>query len=138
MELTADNVETVVNACLFKTEPEDKTTNVLLCEGIVNKFGFNPANVAEQAENIHSMLEQLPESFFVSSGGGMSFLAACNDKNGKQWGQHHNMEALFCLGIAVKRVKECLPRSMWEALPGGMPYYQISDREQEAGSNAAA
>ena len=58
-------------------------------------------------------------------GGGWSFLQACVDKNGNHWGEHSNMEELFCLGIAIGKVESLLPRDMWKVLPGGVPYYVI-------------
>ena len=35
------------------------------------------------------------------------------------------MEQLFVLGMGLGLVKYGLPRSMWNVLPGGMPYISI-------------
>jgi len=57
----------------------------------------------------------------------MSFLNACQDRNGNQWTDlHQRMEQLFVLGQAAGFVSCLLPRDMWAALPGGMPYYVVS------------
>jgi hypothetical protein len=36
------------------------------------------------------------------------------------------MEMLFCLGIGMGLAKWLLPKNMWSALPGGMPYVGIT------------
>ena len=123
MELTAENVDRVFTECLFK-EDEDHSTYVE-AEGIVNKMGFHPERVKTHAEEISSMLDQLPDQFHEKTGGGWSFLNACNRKDGVQWGEHRNMEQLITLGIAIKKVRYCMPREMWVAFPGGMPYFVI-------------
>ena len=38
---------------------------------------------------------------------------------------------LMLLGIAIDRVKFLTPRYFWNALPGGIPYFGIIDKEQE-------
>ena len=97
-----------------------------IVNGITQAFGFKPECIEEQRDNITSLLSQLPDEFHVGKGGGFSFLHACNDKDGNQWGEHRQMEALFCLGLATEQVTECLPRELWVALPGGVPYYQVN------------
>ena len=124
MKLTAENVEEVIVDCLFK-DGEVKDQAVIV-EGITHKFGFHPDRLNNHKENIHSMLKQLPDSFQKDSGGGMSFLHACNDKDGNQWtGLHKTMDGLFVLGFATEQAELCLPREMWDALPGGMPYIVV-------------
>lgn len=72
------------------------------------------------------MLDKLPEQFHEATGGGWSFLNACNDRHGNQWtGLHQRMEQLFQLGIALGRVSYCLPREFWSAMPGGVPYIVV-------------
>ncbi len=73
------------------------------------------------------MLDELPDSFKKSGGGGMSFQNACVDKQGNQWTDfHQRMEQLFQLGIGIGKVELLMPREMWAMLPGGMPYYAIN------------
>jgi hypothetical protein len=71
------------------------------------------------------LLNELPSSFKKDIGGGWSFLQACETKDGVQWGEHRNMEQLFVLGMALGKVRYCLPRDLWQVLPGGMPYLVI-------------
>jgi len=124
MELSCENVDKVFEDCLFK-DCED-TAKALVVDGIISKFGFNPVKIAEHKEDITSMLSELPNSFRKSGGGGMSFLNACMTEGGEQWGEHRNMELLFCLGIGVGLVEYCMPREMWNIFPGGMPYLVIN------------
>jgi hypothetical protein len=126
MKLTSENVETVFRDCLFQENEE--VANALIIDGIMSKFGFKPEKVALHKNDIHSMLKELPVEFQEKSGGGMSFLNACNDKDGNQWtGLHVVMDQLFCLGMATEKCKCLMPREMWNILPGGMPYYVVLD-----------
>lgn len=127
MKLTANNVITILKDCLFKDdEPQD---NPILVKGIVSDFGFHPKRIESHKKDIVDMLKQLPKNFKTDEGGGWSFLQACNDINGNQWGEHRSMEALFVLGLAIQKVKLLIPKEMWSALPGGMPYYAILQQE---------
>lgn len=121
MELTATNVVETLKSCLFEVEPEDVSKAVMV-EGIVGKFGFDPVRLKAKEADIVSMLGQLPPQFRE----GYSFLAACERADGVQWGEHKTMDELFMLGMAIGKVKLCLPRELWGALPGGMPYYIVT------------
>jgi len=124
MELTNENVENVFMDCLFKDG--ENTDEHIKAEGITSVVGFHPERLESCRENVKSMLDCLPSDFHQNEGGGMSFLNACNDKNGKQWTDfHQRMEQLFQLGIALDLAKYLMPKEMWRALPGGMPYIVI-------------
>lgn len=132
-QLTAANVTTIIEDCLFKDEelvngqpPKD----AVLVEGIVKNFGFHPGRLAEHKDEILELLHQLPNEFQdmgTGGGGGWSFLNACNTKDGVQWGEHNNMEELLCLGIATEQAEILMPREMWSAFPGGMPYFEVKE-----------
>jgi hypothetical protein len=123
--LNAERVEQVFLDCLFK-EGED-TTNHVKAEGIVRNVGFHPERLTSHKEEISAMLDELGDEFKKSGGGGMSFLNACNDRHGNQWtGLHLRMEQLFQLGVGIGKVECLMPRAMWSALPGGMPYYVVN------------
>ena len=123
-KLTAERVETTFMDCLFK-EGED-TSNYVEAKGITTNVGFHPKRLASHKSEVDEMLGELPSEFQKDNGGGWSFLNACNDKDGNQWtGLHRTMEQLFLLGIALERVKIQLPREVWSALPGGMPYLVV-------------
>ena len=124
MELTSKNVELIFMDCLFQ-DGED-TTDPAIAEGITSKFGFHKGRLESYRDNISDMLSQLPKEFQEDIGGGMTFLNACNNAKGEQWtGLHSVMEQLFSLGQACEKVKCLMPRDMWSALPGGMPYYAV-------------
>ena len=123
-KLTSDRVGIIFEDCLFK-EKED-TSNYVKAEGIMTNVGFHPDRLESHKAEVDEMLEQLPNEFQKSGGGGWSFLNACNDRDGNQWtGLQQVMEQLFLLGIALKRVKIQLPRELWSSLPGGMPYLVV-------------
>jgi len=124
MKLTAENVNSVFIDCLFKDG--EQTEDHVKVKGLVSTFGFHPERIKEHNEEIYSMLKQLPDSFQKDSGGGMSFLNACDDADGNQWtGLHQTMEQLVVLGIGIDKVKYCLSREMWKAFPGEMPYFVV-------------
>lgn len=122
--LDPERVKAIFLDCLFK-DGED-TSNHVKAEGIVRHVGFHPERLNSHKEEIETLLDELPDEFKKSGGGGWSFLNACNDKHGNQWtGLRLQMEQLFQLGIGIGKVKSLLPREMWSALPGNMPYYVI-------------
>lgn len=124
--LTSERVEKIFMDCLFK-EGED-TTNYIKAEGIVRDAGFHPERLNSHKQEIEEMLNELPDQFKKSIGGGWTFLNACNNKYGNQWTDlHSRMEQLFQLGIAIGKVKYTLPREFWGTLPGGMPYICIEE-----------
>ena len=124
IKLTSKNVERIFLDCLLN-DGED-TVNAIKIEGIMQNYGFNPTKVQKYNNNIYEMLQQLPKQFQMQGGGGWSFLNACMDKNDNQWtGLHSIMEQLFCLGLAIGKVKNLMPREMWSVLPGEMPYYTV-------------
>jgi len=124
MDLTSQNVEEVFFDCLFKEG--ENTDNPVIADGIMSKIGFHEERLNNNSDNITSMLNKLPKEFQKNSGGGMSFLNACDDCDGNQWTSLHKiMEQLFVLGLALGKVKCLMPREMWVSLPGGMPYYVV-------------
>ena len=124
MKLTVENVHKVVLDCLFKDDEPKESFKV--GEGVMHKLGFHPDRLAAHEADIISMLDELPDEFKESFGGGWSFLNACMTKDGVQWGEHHDIDELIILGNAIGMVKFTLPKEMWSVLPGGMPYFSIS------------
>lgn len=122
-------VDTIFRKCLFREneigeDGKPKGIKPIETEGIMSSFCFHPDRIKEHREKIIEFLEVMPEQF--SKGGGWTFLNLCNTKDGKQWtGLHERMQQLVCLGIAIGKVSYNLPREMWSAFPGGMPYVQI-------------
>ncbi len=140
MTIKSNRVEEIFNECLYG-EPELNITrgndlesgevpaDAVVAHGVMNKVIFHPGRLEANRGEIIDMLLQLPEPFMLSKGGGWSFLQACQDRNGDQWtGLHLIMDQLFTLGIAIGRAKNLLPREMWSALPGGMPYLAVVDK----------
>lgn len=129
--LTSEKVERIFMDCLFKDE--EVVNGKPICdpvkvEGITSYIGFHPERIQSHKEEIIEMLNELPENFNLKTGGGWSFLCACNDKHGEQWTSlHMRMEQLFQLGIGIGKVSYTMPRDMWKILPGGVPYLVIGE-----------
>ena len=122
MKLTADNVMKVMKDCSY--EKGDSENDAIVVDGIVSRFFFDKGKLKMHENDIIDMLLCLPDAFKQSKGGGWSFIMACDDKDGDQWGDHAQMEALFCLGISIDKVS-MTPRGLWGIYPGGMPYMTV-------------
>lgn len=123
MKPDAFEVEQLLRHCVFKDdEPKDPFVKA---EGVLHTFHFHPGRLEEKRAAIADQLAGLPDSFRKTGGGGHSFLAACMTRENEQWGEHPNIEMLMCLGLAAGLVRYCLPKDMWSALPGAMPYFVV-------------
>lgn len=122
--LNAGSIEGLFKHCLFL--PGEPTDNAVKVDGVVSSFGFHPERLEGGRHLVADWLQQLPEQFQYDKGGGWSFLQACVDKDGRQWGEHRNIEQLMCLGLALGLVTMLMPKEMWSVLPGGMPYFMVA------------
>lgn len=138
-KLTSENVESIFHKLFYDKDvfSEDlesnkekilNNPNTVIVEGITLKnVVFDKTKVEEHKETIRKFLEQIPHQFHQNSGGGWSFLNLCINKDDEQWtGFHSTMEMLTIIGIAAGFVSYTLPRDLWDALPGGMPYITIN------------
>lgn len=121
--ITAIEVHEIFVDCLFRED--EPIVDPAIGEGILQRYGFHPGRIANHSQRIHELLLALPEGFREDKGGGWTFLNACDDAAGNHWGEHRNMDELFVLGLATGKCRSVLPRDMWDALPGGMPYYAV-------------
>lgn len=122
MELTAENVENIYNKCCCNKESK----NCITIEGIQNTDSYKKDVLEKYRNDIKDMLNQLPDNFKKSRGGGWSFLQLCMRKDDYQWtGLHRTMEKLMTMSIATKQMEYLLPKRMWDVLPAGMPYVAI-------------
>lgn len=130
-ELTAKAVVKVVHDCLFSqddlTDGKPPEGRLVEADAITTRMGFDKQRLDEHRGEVAALLLELPPDFMKSSGGGMSFLNACYDRNGNHWGEHRDMAVLFAVGEACGLCKCLLPRESWGMLPGGMPYYAVDD-----------
>ena len=125
--LTSWRVEDIYLHCKLRTG-EGPGVQV---EGVTTLVGFHTGRLEEYKAEIMAMLDELPDEFKESIGGGASFLKACHDRHGNQWtGLHRTMEFLFMLGLAIGAVRlVSTHREDWVLLPGRMPYYVVVAHE---------
>ena len=121
--IDAKELETVFTSCLFYDD--EPLENMVEVDGILNPYGFHPERLETSRKQVEEWLAQLPDSFHKSGGGGMSFLKACETRDGERWGEHRSMDMLFCLGMGLGLVFCPIPRNLWSVLPGKVPYYVI-------------
>jgi hypothetical protein len=137
--LDSKRVHEVLLDCLYKPEemdgerPAAGQPEFVVAEGIMNNFGFHPHRLAKHETEIASWVDELEDSFIEGKGGGWSFLNLCMDRHGNHWAEHPTMGELVALELAVGRANYCLPREMWNIMPGGMPYIVFRrERKPEA------
>lgn len=120
MELTSKNVEDIIKDCLAEDE---ENPNGIQIEGILHTYLLDTVKLEVHREDIRSMIEQLPKEFLKSGGGGWSFLNLCMRADGVQWtGLHWVQEQFFAIAAGLSMAKIQIPRNLWSAFPGGMPY----------------
>jgi hypothetical protein len=134
--ISATRVEAILKDCLY-TDDEvgvdcvNAPSTAAMGEGILHTYALHPGRLEQHRTEVKQMLDNLPLPFHTpqskkGGGGGWSFLNACQDANDVQWtGLHRMMEMLFALGGALGYVRFPMPRDVWPALPGGMPYVTV-------------
>ena len=125
MKLTAENVLSVMHNSLFddaEVAHGRHKTHGKEVRGVIVRFILHEEVLETHRADVASMLLELPEVFEK----GMSFLAACNTREGVVWGDHRHMEALFVLAIGLGLASYPLPPEHWDMLPGGMPYVIVN------------
>src|SRR5882762_11812959 len=103
MELTAENVNAVLMDCLFTEDEINQAGDhpeFITAEGVKLRVGLHPERLAAHKQAISEMADQLPAVFKD----GMSFLNACMRGDGRQWGEHSNIDELICLGVATGKI----------------------------------
>lgn len=123
MELTIKNLREIYSFCDLG---KDEYFPMAIGHGVKYISVFNSERLKESESSISEMLDCLPDDFKKSGGGGWSFLNMCNDKNGIQWSDsHREMDMLVMIGNAAGKLSFLLPKEMWPAFPGKMPYILI-------------
>jgi hypothetical protein len=104
--LKASRVTEIFIDCLFREEElvnGRPTIEPIIVNGLTVDAGFNPDRVKQHADEIGELCEEIPDSFRNELG--ESFLAMCYDKHGNHWGEHHNMQELMLLGMAIGKLE---------------------------------
>lgn len=120
--------QTVINIfdeSISKKE-DNKSDLVEVIDVLCKKHSLSKSRLNCHKETIRKILLNMPKEFHINTGGGMSFLNLCVDKNGNLWGQHREMAILVILGIGLKLGEYCFPMEFWSSLPGEMPYIQFN------------
>ena len=130
--LNATNVDNVMLDCIAGN-PRNSDGESITVEGIVSKYSLSKSALERNKGAIIDMLSDLPAAFHQETGGGWSFLNACQTRSGEQWtGFHVEMEKLFVLGLGIEMVQCILPRELWPSLPGSVPYYMVKAQSKES------
>lgn len=111
-------VEETFIKSLFK-EGEDATEEMITVDGVAHKYAFNAERLKEQKETVEALVAELPAEFKE----GWTFINLCMTKDGGQWtGFQLRSEQLMVMAIALELMEYCLPKEMWQILPGRVPY----------------
>lgn len=143
MELTTDNVDAIAKRCLMDGNDERVAPlkemissgasmadvdaaavekGLIPVRGIARNFMFDAEKIEKNREDIASLLSHTDPGFHKDTGGGATFMRLSVDKSEKIWGSQQTAEVLMCLAIAARYGSYCMPRDLWGALPGGVPY----------------
>ena len=125
--LSSEKVDVTLTDCLCNPD----TPDAVEVEAVLKTYLFSREALDRNRETIDGMLNALPAPFHEGDGDSWSFLNMCEDREGNQWADlHSTQEKLVALGIGVGRVHFPLPRSLWSALPGSVPYIGIRKTPQ--------
>jgi hypothetical protein len=117
------------------TTIEQVPDTCVIWTGVMNTFAFDRAKLEAHRDTIKAMIATLPEEFLAEKGGGWSFLNLCTAKDGTLWtGMHMVCDHLIALAGGLKIAAFVMPRELWSALPGGMPYVQFTLEDRELAS----
>lgn len=125
MLINPNRVNEIFLDCMFNDDEIVNGTPIvepIAVDGVTIKIGLHPGRVEAHKAEISQILIQLPEEFKE----GWSFLNLCMDKDGNHWAEHRTCEELVMLGLSTGLMEYILPREMWSALPGGMPYVRTN------------
>ena len=132
MDNKSKKVRDILLDCLVQKNEPIKIDSVpkepvIIVEGIVDNYAFHPERLAAHKQEIADIIAEMNPVFHKSSGGGWTFLNLCMDKNDVQWGEQINCQELVALAIATEQGGYCLPKKMWDALPGSVPYVWLGE-----------
>jgi len=95
----------------------------ILIHGTLDVFSIDPSKV--DRTQVIDWLNQLDDAFMDNAGGGMSLMNMVETKDHELWGEQYHADQLYVLAAALGLAAYSLPRPVWPALPGGMPYITI-------------
>ena len=127
--IDCNEIDVILRDCLFDDEELVEgmpVAEVSEGDGLTHTFAFHAQRLESHRERVTEILRELPDSFMADGGGGMSFLNMPFDKNDVQWGEQRNAASLLALATALKLAAFPMPRVLWSALPGSVPYVTIT------------
>lgn len=135
MRLSSKNVHRILERCLL-TEDEVQADRKgraepkgsIVVEGVHNTFVLHRNRLRGAKYELALMLEELDDEFKTNGGGGWSTTKANITKDGREWGEFHDVEIFVILCIGAGLCHFPIPRPRWSVLPGGMPYLTIDSK----------
>jgi len=131
--ISSNRITEIIKDSLFRDEEVENNKpkfEFVVAEGVMRSMGFHKERLGSHRDEVKEILSNLPREFQPTEkegGCGGSFLSMCMDKNGRQWGEHPNVEELCLLAIALDLGNFPIPREGWIILPGNMPYFSIKN-----------
>jgi len=124
---TVERVQDILRDCLYSEEELNDSLlpeSAVIVEGVSRSLGFHPERLVRNRGEIQTLIQEIvTDKFLKSDGGGFSFLNLCEDRSGELWtSQHSTVDDFVCLSIGCGMAGFCLPRNLWGAFPGGLPY----------------
>ncbi len=134
----AEIVNSIFRDCLYR---DDEIVNgepvvpPIDAQLLTMRVGFHPQRLEQHRGRVIALAREVFQDPFLTShvdGGGYSFLQIVVDREGNHWCEHRTAQELMglCLGLGLATYP--IPRDMWPALPGEVPYLTVhSDKLSE-------
>ena len=129
MLINPNRIHEIFLDCLFK-EGEDHS-QYISASGLTISVDFHPERIEKYSDEIHNILLNLPKEFQEDEGGGYTFLNMVLDKENNHCMEQSTAQELLLLSMGSGWADNLLPREVWSALPGGVPYIIVYKERKE-------
>jgi len=125
----AAHVDAMVKHSLFSQGEEERDR--VIVDGFVQTFAFHRDRLEANRSAIKILIRDVvDDTFLLGGGGGNTAIYLTVDRTGQNWADQATAEAFFCLAAGLGLATYSVPRELWVAMPGGMPYIHFFNVEQ--------
>lgn len=128
----SDEMDRIMSIVLYREDEvkdlkdEEMPQGCIFVRGLAHNFGFHPERLLDSAEDVRKILNAVVADEFMGAEGGWSFLNLVVGRNSEIWGNQVDAEGLLCLALGLGWAEILVPRSMWQMMPGGVPYVRFN------------
>lgn len=115
--------EIIMDTLVSEKDGQLKPNEYVVVEGVVNSCVLHVARLESHRGEVQYYIDNIEN---IQEG--ISFLAMCQDRSGRQWGEHRSCEELLLLGLGLGILEYPVPKEAWCILPGAVPYIILKNR----------